>query len=41
MVYEFVYCKVPFGEEYETPSEVYEAVLNGRLIYPDHVKYSA
>jgi serine/threonine protein kinase len=38
MVYEFVCCNVPFGEEFDTPYEVYEAVLNHHLKFSSSLK---
>jgi cGMP-dependent protein kinase 1 len=37
MLYEFVCCSVPFGEDEEDPYAIYEKVLERRLIYPNFV----
>mmetsp|Transcript_26535 Transcript_26535/g.26188 ORF Transcript_26535/g.26188 Transcript_26535/m.26188 type:complete len:143 (-) Transcript_26535:65-493(-) len=37
MLYEFMCGGVPFGEEEEDPFEIYEKVLERRLIYPSFV----
>lgn len=35
MIYEFIYCNVPFASREDDPYAVYEAVLQHNLIFPD------
>ena len=37
MLYEFVCCKVPFGDDEEDPYAIYEKVLERKLTYPGFV----
>ena len=37
MLYEFICCKVPFGDDEEDPYHIYEKVLEHRLQYPSFI----
>ena len=37
MLYEFLCCSVPFGEDEEDPYKIYEKVLERKLVYPSFV----
>lgn len=38
IVYEILYGVIPFGEDAETPMEVYEEILQYRLTFPSNAQ---
>ena len=38
MLYEFLCCVVPFGENEEDPYAIYEKVLERKLVYPSYIE---
>jgi cGMP-dependent protein kinase len=37
-LYEFMCCKVPFGDTYEDPLDIYSAIINDELTFPTYIK---
>ena len=39
MLYEFLYNRLPFGEDEDEPKAIYERILEHRLVYPSNADH--